>query len=127
MAWQAETNIDFDLIGGWALVPGGNGVNDEMVSHLGGPVAALISISRQPLCTTIAEQKTIRTALVRWRPLVVVDIPRYAKPGARAAMTATLGLRPTWSHDAWVWNLTRSTRLGPRVDLRSAKSCPSTS
>ena len=41
MAWQAETNDDFDLVGGWAFVPGGDGVKDEMVSALGGPVAAL--------------------------------------------------------------------------------------
>jgi hypothetical protein len=127
MAWQAETNDNFNLVGGWALIPGGNGVNDEMVSHLKGPVAALLSMSRRPLCETIADQKTIRSALLRWRPLVVVEIPGDAKPGTRAAMTATLGFSPTWSNGAWVWNLTRSTRLGPLVALKAIEGCSSTS
>jgi hypothetical protein len=127
MAWQAETNDDFDLIGGWVLVPGGNGVNDEMVSHLQGPVTALLSMSRQPLCETVADQKTIRAALLRWRPLVVVEIPSDAKPGTRTAMTATLGLAPTWSNGAWTWTLDRSTRLGALVKLSAAESCLSAS
>ena len=41
MGWQAEVDDDFDLIGGFVFVPGGNGVNDEMMSALGGPVDAL--------------------------------------------------------------------------------------
>jgi hypothetical protein len=127
MAWQAETGDHFDLIGGWAFVPGGNGVNDEMMSHLGGPVAALLSMNRHPLCETVVEQETIRAALRRWRPLVVVEIPREAKPGARAVMTATLGLAPTWSNGAWVWNLTRSTQLGPLVKLGNVENCSSSS
>jgi len=98
-----------------------------MVSHLGGPVAALISMSRHPLCATVAEQETIRAALLRWRPLVVVEIPGDAKPGTRAAMTATLGLSPTWSNGAWVWHLARSTQLGPLVDLKAIEGCSSTS
>jgi hypothetical protein len=127
MAWQAETNDDFDLIGGWALIPGGNGVNDEMVSHLKGPVAALLAMSRHPLCMTAAQQATVRAALLRWRPLVVVEIPRDAKPGTRAAMTATLGLSPTWSNGAWTWKLDRSTQLGALVDLSTVKGCSATS
>ncbi len=31
MAWQAETDDSFDLVGGWTFVPGGNGVNDQIV------------------------------------------------------------------------------------------------
>jgi len=111
MAWQAETHDDFDLIGGWAFVPGGNGINDEMVSPLGGPVAALRSLSSDPLRATTAEEETIRAALIRWRPLVVVVIPQYAKAGAALAMTATLGLSPTWSNGVWVWDIHRTTRL----------------
>jgi hypothetical protein len=98
-----------------------------MVSHLKGPVAALISLSRRPLCETVAEQETIRTALRRWRPLVVVEIPGYAKPGTRATMTATLGFSPTWSNGAWTWTLDRSTRLGALVTLSTDKSCLSAS
>jgi hypothetical protein len=127
MAWQAETNNDFNLVGGWALVPGGNGVNDEMVSHLKGPVAALLALSRRPLCVTVAQQETIRTAILQWRPLVVVEIPGDAKPGTRAATTSTLGRSPTWSNGAWTWTLDRSARLGALVKLSTVESCVSAS
>ncbi len=113
MGWQAEENDDFDLIGGWALVPGGNGVDDEVMSALNGPIAALRTLSTNPRSLTIAEQDAIRSALIRWRPLVVVAIPQYAKQGIVEAVIDTLGFRPTWSDGAWIWNLNRSSRLGP--------------
>jgi hypothetical protein len=116
MAWQAEVHDSFDLVGGWAFVPGGNGVDDEMVSAPVGPVAALRSLSDDPLGVTPAQQQTIRAAVIRWRPLAIVVIPPYAAPGAVAAVTATLGLAPTRSDGLWVWHITRTTRLGPLVD-----------
>ena len=109
MAWQAEAHLDFDLVGGFAFVPGGNGVNDEMMSHLPGAVAALRALSNDPLGLTSAERKAIRTVLNRWRPLVVVVVPPFARPGAVAAVTATLGFSPTWSDGVWVWSLPRAT------------------
>ena len=48
MGWQAEVNDDFDLIGGWAFVPGGNGVNDEVMSAPDGAVAALRAVEHAP-------------------------------------------------------------------------------
>ncbi len=113
MGWQAEVDDDFDLIGGFVFVPGGNGVNDEMMSALGGPVDALRALSTDPSGLTVAEQETIRSALIRWRPLVVVVIPEDVEPGTVAALTATLGFPPTRSNGAWVWHLTPSTTLGP--------------
>jgi hypothetical protein len=107
MAWQAESDDAFNLIGGWAFVPGGNGFDDEMVSPLGGPVAALRALSRDPLATTTAEQATIRVALLRWRPLVIVVEPQYAAPGTRVVLIDILRRSPTWSDGAWVWNLRR--------------------
>jgi hypothetical protein len=112
MGWQAEMDDDFDLVGGWAFVPGGNGVNDEVMSALTGPVAALLALSTNPRRLTVAEQETIRSALTRWRPLVVVVIPQYAKQGTVVVVTDTLGLSPIWSDGAWIWNLNRSTQLG---------------
>jgi hypothetical protein len=112
MGWQAEMDDDFDLVGGWAFVPGGNGVNDEVISAPHGPVAALQALSTKPRRLTATEKETLRSALIRWRPVVVVVIPRYAPPGAIEAMTDTLGLPPTWSDGAWIWNLNRSARLG---------------
>jgi hypothetical protein len=112
MGWQAEMDDDFDLIGGWASVPGGNGVNDEVMSALSGPIAALRALSTNPRGLTAADQEMIRSALIRWRPLVVVVIPRYAKQGTVGAVTDILGFSPTRSDGAWVWTLNRSTPLG---------------
>jgi hypothetical protein len=117
MAWQAETNDGFDLIGGWAFVPGDDGTRDEVMSKFGGPVAALRVLSSDPLGLTTGEQLAIRAALIHWRPLVVVVTPAYAKPGTVAALTDTLGFPPSWSDGAWVWNLGRSTGLGPLTDM----------
>ncbi|MGD0392291.1 MAG: hypothetical protein ABSC41_06565 [Acidimicrobiales bacterium] len=112
MGWQAETHDDFDLIGGWAFVPGGNGVDDEVVSSPTGAVADLLTLSDDPLRLTRSEQQTLRAALLRWRPLVVV-VAGDARPGDVAALTATVGFPPTLSDGARVWHLTRSTTLGP--------------
>jgi hypothetical protein len=112
MGWQAETGDTFALIGGWVFVPGGNGRDDEVMSALGNPVAALRALSRDPSDVTTAEQEAIRSAVARWRPVEVVVVPRDAKPGSVAAVTDTLGLAPTWSDGAWVWTVGRSTRLG---------------
>ncbi len=46
-------------MGGWAFVPGGDGTRDEVMSRLGGPVAALRVLSADPLGLTTAEQATI--------------------------------------------------------------------
>ncbi|MDA8044713.1 MAG: hypothetical protein M0Z30_05675 [Actinomycetota bacterium] len=35
MAWRVATRDDVNLIGGWAFVPGGADVHDEMVSRPG--------------------------------------------------------------------------------------------
>ncbi|HVB52322.1 MAG TPA: hypothetical protein VND89_11375 [Acidimicrobiales bacterium] len=123
MAWQAESNIDFNLIGGWAFVPGANGVNDEIVSHLKGSVQALHSLSRWPDCATVVEETVIRAALLTWRPVVVVEVPHLAKPGTRRAMSAALGLTPRLTNGAWVWSLSRSTQLGALVPLTPRSTC----
>jgi len=117
MAWQAETHDDFDLIGGFAFVPGADGVHDEMMSPLGGAVGALNVLSADPGSVTIAQQETIRAAMVRWRPVVVV-VTAGAPPGAARAVTDMLGLSPTWSGGVWVWSVGRTTRLGSLVALR---------
>ena len=70
-------------------------------------------MSTDPSGLTVAEQETIRSTLIRWRPLVVVVIPEDVEPGTVAALTATLGFPPTRSNGAWVWHLTPSTTLGP--------------
>ncbi len=112
MGWQAETDDDFDLIGGFVFVPGGNGVDDEMMSALGGPVGALLELSTDPGGLTAAEREAIRSALIRWRPLVVVVIPQYARGGTLRALTGILGSPPTSSDGAWIWNVNGSTRIG---------------
>ena len=78
-------------------MPGNNGVNDEEISPLTGPVGALRTLSDDPLGVTASEQTMIRSALVSWRPLVVVLVPEYANRDALSAMTDTLGFSPTWT------------------------------
>jgi len=119
MAWQAESGDTFALIGGWAFIPGANGVDDQIVSPLRGPVAALRILGRHPSKLTTAQQDSIRSALERWRPLVVVLVPHGAPAGAVRALTDTLGLRPSWSDGAWVWNLRAGSRLGPMTPVRT--------
>ena len=113
MAWQAETGDAFDLVGGWAFVPGANGVNDELQSPTHGPVSALRALSGDPLRVTASAQRSIRAAVLKWRPLTIVEIPHYAQPGALAAMTATVGVSPTWSDGVWVWSFGPTSHLGP--------------
>ena len=113
MAWQAETGDAFDLVGGWAFVPGANGVDDELMSPPGGAVAALRALSGDPRRVTPAVQRAVRAAVAAWRPLTVVLIPGDARPGALAATTATLGVPPRWSDGAWVWTFGPTSRLGP--------------
>ncbi len=122
MAWQAETHDSFDLVGGWAFVPGGDGVHDEIISPLGDPVTALQALGTDPLGVTTPEQKAVRAALVSWRPVAVVVIPGDSVKGTTEAVTATLGLSPRWTDGAWVWDLKPATKLGNMspVDRRSS-------
>ena len=112
MAWQAETGMSFNLVGGWAFVPGANHMNDEIVSPLGGVVADIRTLSRHPLSITRPKQMAIRSAFLRWRPLVIVVVPQFANVCARAAVEDTLGITPTYSDGSWVWTLSPTTRLG---------------
>ena len=121
MAWQAEVRDSFDLVGGWVFVPGGNGRNAETVSPMGGVVAALLALSGDPTAVTTSQQQSIRAALTRWRPLVVVVEPQDATPGTVEALTDTLGIAPRWSDGAWVWHLTASTALGPRAPVSEGR------
>ena len=122
MAWQAETAMSFNLVGGWAFVPGANQLNDEIISPFTGVVADLRTLSSHPLSITRAEQMAIRSALRRGRPLVVVVVPRFANACARSAMQDTLGLHPTFTDGSWVWTLRTSTDFGP-VHTPRASGC----
>ena len=119
MAWQAEAHDSFDLVGGWALVPGGNGVNDQTISPLEGPVPALQALSDHPRHLSTEQQDIIRAAVLRWRPLAVVVVPSHVPAGTVAAVTDTLGLAPRWTDGAWVWLLTGASALGPLTPITS--------
>ena len=93
-----------------------------MVSALPPPVAALHTLSNHPLHLTTSDQESIRAAVSRWRPLVLVVIPAYARPETVVAITDTLGLRPTRVDGAWVWDLRHKTRLGPPVTLTEQRT-----
>jgi hypothetical protein len=123
MGWQAETNNSFDLVGGWAFIPGANGKNDEMISPLGGPVGAFRAVSRDPLAISVAAQESMRAAIEQWRPLTVIVIPHLARSDAIIVMAATLGRLPTWSGGVWVWHVGRETSLGPLVPIDHVRHC----
>jgi hypothetical protein len=127
MGWQAEVHDDFDLVGGWAFIPGHNGLSDQIVSHLGGGVDALNALSLDPGCVSAQQQQSIRVSILRWRPLVIVEIPTYALPGSLDAVTDTLGIPPTFQDGSWVWRLSASSTLGPVTPIPTLSSCVATS
>jgi hypothetical protein len=122
MAWQAETNMSFNLIGGWAFVPGANGVNDEIMSPLRGAIADLRTMSGHPRRLRVAEQRTIRAAILRWRPVVVVVVPHFASTCSEEMMQETIGLLPRLRDGSWVWAIGTDNRLGALRE-RSAAAC----
>ncbi len=123
MAWQAETDDSFDLVGGWTFVPGGNGVNDQIMSPPRDPLASLRVMSRYPGCVTPVEQSVVRAAVLRWRPLVIVDDPQFALPESLVAWRDTLGLAPTRVDGMEVWHLYPTTVLGPPTPVAPTGAC----
>lgn len=106
MAWQAETHISFALVGGFGFVPGGNGVNDEFVSHL--PIAELlIKLSAGTAPMTDAELSTLDATLHRWAPLDVVVVDGVAAPSVSRYLDAILGAPTSTAYGATEWTVRR--------------------
>lgn len=111
MGWQAVDGMHFRIVGGFAIVPGGDGQHSAGVSPLGGSISVLESLARRglrslpsPPSDTIAQ---VRTSLHHWRvDVVVVPMIERGRDLSYAAgfFTAVLGRLPRVQGRAWVWN-----------------------
>lgn len=107
MAWQADADFEFAMVGGYALVPGRDGRRSNYVDPPGGAAAILdtlsFGISHEPI-GSLAQTRELRQALAAWGVQVVVVAPQGRDPTyAVGFLTATLGREPLWQNGAWVW------------------------
>ncbi len=110
LAWQAEAGLQFDLVGGYVAVPGGDGVHSTWYSPLGGAVGLLYQInvdeiSLHPSSRWTPEQvTTVRRQLRKWGVQVVVVTPQVWSAKTEVAnMTDVLGRPPQHQGGVWVW------------------------
>jgi hypothetical protein len=107
MAWQADVGFAFAMVGGYALVPGGDGRQSIYVDPPAGAAAILdtlsFGIAPEP-SGSLTETSEVRRALRAWGVQVVVVAPQ-ARDAAYAVgfLTATLGREPLWQAGTWVW------------------------
>ncbi len=121
MGWQAQAGLRFDLVGGFAVVPGPTG-RSVFVSPPAPPVRLLDRLSQTPQtfqsvgppAGTSAQVSTVRHAMERWGVQLVVVTRVGADPAYSAGfMTAVLGRTPRIQDGAWVWD-----GLGRNAPLR---------
>lgn len=112
MGWQAQTDLRFDLVGGFAVVPGPAG-RSVFVSPPARPVRLLDRLSQTaqtvqgvgPPAGTPSQVSTVRGAMDRWGVQVVVVTGVGGDPAYSAGfMTAVLGRAPRIEDGSWVWD-----------------------
>ena len=112
MGWQAQADLHFDLVGGFAVVPGPTG-RSVFVSPPAAPVRLLDRLSQTaqtfqtvgPPAGTQSEVSTVRRAMGRWGVQVVVVAKVGGDPAYSAGfMTAVLGRAPRIQDGSWVWD-----------------------
>jgi hypothetical protein len=122
MFWQAIDHMHFTLIGGWAYVPGHDGLHVQEISPPTGGVAVLESLSTGfgPLATFSPRSvAALRASVSRWLPLEVA-VARYAPgsgTGVAAYFTAALGQEPRYEGGVWLWDLHS---LAPPLDVTNS-------
>lgn len=108
MGWEAEDGLRFRLVGGYAIVPGADGLHSSAVSPFKGTEAVLDDLSLglgdplpQPEPSILA---MVRSTLVR-RGVDVVVVSRLGRDPVYAAgfFTAVLGRLPRYEDGSWVW------------------------
>ena len=131
MGWQAVDDLRFRLVGGFAIVPGGDGRHSSGVSPLGGTVSVLDRLSLDlwgplPLATPDAVRQ-VRASLQHWGVQVVVVTSQGRDPTyASGYLTAVLGRPPRLEAGALVWyGLGRNQPLS--IDPAVVMACESTS
>jgi hypothetical protein len=110
MGWQAVDGMGFRIVGGYVIVPGGDGRHSQGISPFRGSFAVLESLARQGLSslptTPTSVVREMRASLHRWGVGVVV-VPMtggvHGLSYAAAFFTAVLGRLPAVQGHAWVW------------------------
>lgn len=107
MAWQADTDFVFSMVGGYAIVPGRDGRHSIYVDPPDGAPATLVGlsfgVSPEPI-GTLAQTSQLRQALRTWGVQVVVVARQGRDPlYALGFLTAALGREPLWQDGVWVW------------------------
>ncbi len=109
MGWQAVDRMRFRIVGGFAIVPGGDGKHSFAISRPGGAIAILTSLSlavgAQPLpAATLTNVREVRDSLRHWRVQVVAVTNDGRNPGYAAGyLTAVLGRAPRLQRGSLVW------------------------
>ncbi len=109
MAWEAEDDLRFRIVSGYAIVPGANGRSSSAVSPFKGTEVVLDDLSLglgsqlpQANRNTVT---MVRSTLVRRSVDVVVVTPVGRDPiYAVGFFTAVLGRLPRYEDGAWVWH-----------------------
>ncbi|HEX3793698.1 MAG TPA: hypothetical protein VHV57_04285 [Acidimicrobiales bacterium] len=106
MAWQAEDDLRFDLVGGYALTPGQDGRHDSWVDPLTGAAHLLSNLTYgvpRPVGTP-AQMRALYGAFKAWGVQVMVLPERFVNAAADAALlTAADGRLPLIVDGAYVW------------------------
>jgi hypothetical protein len=110
LAWQAEAGLQFDLVGGYVAVPGGDGVHSTWYSPLGGAVGLLYQINVDEISLHGSPRwnphqvTTVRQQLRKWEVQVVVVTPQVWSARTEVAnMTDVLERPPLRQGGVWVW------------------------
>ncbi|MGH9081052.1 MAG: hypothetical protein ACRDYE_13465 [Acidimicrobiales bacterium] len=107
MEWQAEDDFRFDIIGGYAVVPGRDGHTDSLRAPFGGPTKTVQDLSFGEVdlpSTPNAQTLGVRRQLLRWGvDDVVVSAPTLHPAFASSYFTAVMGRPPAFVQEAWVW------------------------
>ena len=117
-AYQAEDGLRFDMVGGWALVPG-RGARSALLSPVGGTDKILQDLSLSPelgIATPAPSPRVVsevRASLRRWGVQVAVVVPpqstspflSYDTGAAVHVLSAVTGTAPSRQDGAWVWDL----------------------
>jgi hypothetical protein len=107
MAWQADDDFRFAMVGGEAQVPGADGHDSIHVDPPTGPQALITALSwglgPEPPVSP-ADVASVRDALRSWGVQVVVVTKQTRDiPYAVGVLTEVLGRAPQYVDDAWVW------------------------
>ncbi len=107
MEWQARDGFRFDMIGGYAIVPGRDGHTDSLRAPFLGATRAVqdLSFAEADLPSSPnAQTLQVRRQLQRWGvDVVVVSSPTLRPAFASSYLTAVIGRPPAFVRGAWVW------------------------